>query len=46
MQSSRVLLIDDDDDDRELFLMAMKDVASKVDCQALADAKKQTCSAQ
>jgi hypothetical protein len=30
MQYSRVLLIDNDDDDRELFLIAIKDVASKV----------------
>jgi CheY-like chemotaxis protein len=39
MPYSRVLLIDDDEDDQELFLMAMKEIASSVQCTALSSAR-------
>ncbi|MES1160042.1 MAG: response regulator [Bacteroidota bacterium] len=39
MQYSRVLLIDDDEDDQELFLMAIKEIASTVECTALSSAQ-------
>lgn len=39
MQYSRVLLIDDDEDDQELFLMAMKEISSSVECITLDNAR-------
>src|ERR1700744_93560 len=39
MQYSRVLLIDDDEDDQELFLQAIKEIASSIECITLDDAR-------
>jgi DNA-binding NtrC family response regulator len=39
MQYSRVLLIDDDEDDQELFLTAIKEIGSPVECIALNSAR-------